>query len=394
MYNMDTEQGQMMAFLWEMLEEGEYSDAATLAKQMLLDDPNNKEAISVLAVVYERMADASRDGGDEENEKEFLRKSLSSYLKLLALDPDSVAEKIKADKIRRRLDGDPKELNEDFLKTKWGDIKDKLKVFYNEKLADYPVAKWLKVAIIVVPVLILAFVGIGLYAKYNREIQEIENTPPVTEFSQNSNLNPSYQDNIGTYQGPTDTIYIENDNAKAERAEKELEEQYSRQVAQTPPAETGVVHPTPNRRIAQGSSQQNNYSVYNQNQVPSQVPSQGVKPLKLPWTELELKQTEVTVSSSEKEKADQNLNNDTSDKSKTGQREVKTVTKTTSSVTMKRADSLLDKALKEQNSGNREEAVRAAKEAKSLYSEEIQSGSGSRRARANIETTDTIIGNN
>ena len=392
MYNMDTEQGQMMAFLWEMLEEGEYSDAATLAKQMLLDDPNNKEAISVLAVVYERMADASRDGGDEENEKEFLRKSLSSYLKLLALDPDSVAEKIKADKIRRRLNGDPNELNEDFLKTKWSDIKEKLKVFYNEKLADYPVAKWLKVAIVVVPVLILAFVGIGLYAKYNREIQEIENTPPNTEFSQNSNLNSAYQDNIGTYQGPTDTIYIENDNAKAERAEKELEEEYNRQVAQTPPAQTGVVHSTPQHRIAQGSSQQNNYSAYNQNQI--QVPNQGVKPLKLPWTELELKQTEGS-SSIEKDKADSNIEKDLSDKSKTGERVVSvSTTKTTTSVTIKRADALLDKALKEQNSGNREEAVRAAKEAKSLYSEEIQSGSSSRRARANIETADTIIGNN
>lgn len=391
MYNMDTEQGQMMSFLWEMLLEGEYSDAATLAKQMLLDDPNNKEAISVLAVVYERMADASRDGGDEENEKEFLRKSLSAYLKLLALDPDSVAEKIKADKIRRRLNGDPKELNEDYLKTKWSDIKEKLKVFYNEKLADYPVAKWLKVAIVVVPVLILAFVGIGLYAKYNREIQEIENTPRSTEFSQNSNLNPAYQDNIGTYQGPTDNIYIENDNAKAERAEKELEEQYNRQLAQTPPAQTGVVRSTPERRIAHGSSQQNNYSAYDQNQI--QSPNQGVKPLKLPWTELELKQTEG--SSSEKDKADSNINTDLSDKSKSGERVVSSsTTKSTSSATMKRADALLDKALKEQNSGNREEAVRAAKEAKSLYNEEIQTGSSSRRARANIETADTIIGNN
>ena len=390
MHNMDTTIGQMMAFLWEMLEEGEYSDAATLAKQMLIDDPNNKEAISVLAIVYERMADASRDGGDEENEKEFLRQSLSQYLKILAIDPDSIAEKIKADKIRKRLNDTPKELNEDFLLSKWDDLKLKLKTFYNEKLSDYPVEKWLKIAIIVTPVLIFTIVGILLYAKYNRETTENENTVTTTEWAQNSNINQNYQDNLGVYQGPTDTIYIENENAKAERAEKELEEQYNRQIAQTPPQETGITNRVPQRREVSASSRQNNYSSYEQNLDIGK----GVKPLRLPFTDLELKQSEGATSF-EKDKVLSSVREDVADKNNNTTKAANNPKPhASSSQTMKRADALLDRALKEQNSGNREEAVLAAKEAKALYNSEIQAGTGSRRARANIETADTIIGNN
>ena len=391
---MDTEQGQMMAFLWDMLEEGEYADAATLAKQMLQDNPNNIEAISVLAIVYERMADASRDGGDESSEKEFLKNSLSQYLKLLSVNPDSVADKIKADKIRKRLNGETGlELSQDIIKKKIELFLAKIKDFYDKKIAPYMTKKWVKVSVIVLPIIILVLIGFAIYNNVKHNAENIVKSPITNEFS--DNLNDNYQNNINTYNGPTDTIYIENDNAKIEREEKELEEQYNRQISEQNKSLTPN-NPVNGTGVQNGYSrrmnQQENYIDYNKNQNINS--NQGVKPFKLPFSNIEIKpgQTENTNVSQPKENEinSQNTGQNSEQKEQNTQNFESKQSKVKSQK-MKRADALMDIAIRAHDSGNKQEAKQAAREAKELYREEISSGSSSRRARKNIETADTIL---
>ena len=375
MYNLDTEEGQMMVFLEDLLKEGEYSDASTLAKQILQDDPNNIDAINVLAVVYEKMAVASSDGGDEESEKEFLNKALSLYLKLLSINPGSVAEKIKVHNIRTKLTG-KEEFNEFYLQNKYAFIKEKCEGF----VSKYSSQKWYKISIIVLPVLIILAIGLGIYNH--------QKTPKIYTPTEELASNSETINGDAPYNGPTDTIVIENDNAKAERLNKEFEEKAKEMSKEAGKEEAKEMsgkekapvdsYVKPNRKT-KGSSTQNNHSVYDENQ---NVTNPGVKPFKLSFDNLELKEPEKETVS----------NNETTTQEKT---EPKVETKQeTKSPNMKKADVLLNRAVKEQNSGNVSEAKKYANEAKNIYSEEISNGSNSRRARTNIETADTILGNN
>ena len=376
MYNIDTEEGQMMSFLWNMLEEGEYADAATLAKQMLMDNPNNRDAVSVLAIVYEKMADASRDGGDEENEKEFLTLSLSQYLKLLAIDPDSVAEKIKVSKIRKRLGSNVKEeLNGDFFRNLWFDLKEKWPEFYENRLAPIVQKKWFRPVSVSLGVAVIALIVCLSVFGGKSEIHEAEVSP--SEF-ENSNINPEYAANMNAYQGPTDTILIENDNAKAQRAEKELEESMKAPVNER--------QQYMDQGNAQGPAPSQNYAPRQQAES-RQTESQNlsVRPLKLPFSGLELK-------SPEKEEDSNNAETGENIKKENDTPQPVQPQKKGKSANMKQADALMQKALKEQASGNREEAKSLAREAKSLYNRELSEGNGSRRIRTGIETADTIIG--
>lgn len=378
MYNMDTEEGQMMSFLWDMLEEGEYSDASVLARQILQDNPNNKEAISVLAIVYERMADASRDGGDEENEREFLKSSLSQYLKLLSIDPDSVAEKIKVSKIRKRLNNElDNEFNNEFVKNKWEDVKEKFIVFYDEKLSKWVEKKWFKVVSISACALIIVIIAICSTNSYYKQKDAEIMAQKDNSFVQGT-LNPDYQ--TGDYKGPTDTILIENNNAKAQREEKALAEQVNKQLEEKKQQETLAQHSSSPRGVKRNNIENN--TVQNQNI------NKGVKAFKLPFSNIELKQVEKDNEAKE-ENTEKVENTEKTEKTETAQ-ETKEVKK--SNPNMRRADSLVKKSVREYGLGNVEDAKRSAAQAKNIYLSELDNGNTSKRIRTNIETCDTILG--
>lgn len=386
MYNMDTEEGQMMSFLWDMLGEGEYSDAATLANQMLKDNPNNGEAVAVLAIVYEKMAEASHDGGDEESEKEFLEKALSQYLKLLAINPDSIADKIKANKIRRKLRGDVKaEFSGDYLKDKWLEIKEKLLQFYDDKLSLWIKTKQFKYfligfSLVIVGLIVWACVAGSLNEKVPEKVFDDEKSVASSGPAEN------------TYTGPMDTIIIENDNAKAERAEKEIAENYEKQKRSL---QTETQHQS--QFMDQGYSapkrSQRSDSYYRNSNVPKQ--GNFVKPFKVPFTDLELKSPEDSqVPSSDEKKED--TKEDTKEKVSENKEETPKdkPEQKPANPALKRADSLLNRAVKEYSAGNTLSAKQMANEAKQIYGQEMSKGNGSRRIRSNMETADTILGDN
>lgn len=374
---MDTEEGQMMSFLWDMLEEGEYSDASILARQMLQDNPNNKEAISVLAIVYERMADASRDGGDEENEREFLKSSLSQYLKLLSIDPDSVAEKIKVSKIKKRLNNETdNEFNNEFIKNKWDELKEKYIIFYDEKLSKWVEKKWFKPVSVSACVLVIAIIAIcSTNAYYKQKEAEIE-AQNNSSFLQGT-LNSDFQ--TGDYKGPTDTILIENNNAKAEREEKAIEEQVNKQLEEKKKEEAISARSSSLRGVKRNNIENN--TVQNQNIA------KGVKALKLPFSNIELKQVEKD--NEEKiETSNKTENIETTEKVE--EPKAQEIKKTNPN--MRRADALVKKSVREYGLGNIEEAKRSASQAKNIYINELDNGNTSKRIRTNIETCDTILG--
>lgn len=369
MYSLDTYTGRIMSGLRNYLEEGDYSEAAALAEKIIAENPSNEEALSSLASVYEKMADACREGGDGENEKVFLQKSLALYLKLLVINPNSESDRIKKNRIKRRLTGERSESFSDDIKEKTDILRDRFSLFMEEKFYPFMKTKAFRFYLTVFCILIA---GLAVWSCFfTKYIPDSENPSVSVSSSETETETP------GEYKGPTDTIIIENDNAKAERYEKEMEEAYAKQQKENGSRE---------------SVADRGYSGSSKSSVPqsSQKTKAGLKPFKVPFTDLELKSPEDMPGNEIPEKKEEEK---TAEEVKSEPKEpVQEKPKT--NYNLKRADALLAESVRAYSGGNKSAAKQKAKEAKDIYNQELSMGNSSRRIRSNIETADTILGDN
>ncbi len=99
----DVEVGEVLFEVWQQYERGELAEALKKIEPVLQKYPDSTSAHSILALIYERMADIELRDGNLEASQRLLRRAIERYEKILSLNPKSAADREKITSLKLRL---------------------------------------------------------------------------------------------------------------------------------------------------------------------------------------------------------------------------------------------------------------------------------------------------
>jgi len=396
-----TEIGEMMSLLWNMYSEGEYVDAVTLAESILETEPNNINAIGVLALVYEKMAHASNEAGDIDGEQEYLKHAFDQYIRIVEIDPDNLAEQTKADRIKLKLNSN--QSNSFSEKLKAFDFK----IFANntkEVWNEYSQKEWFKTAFITsCGVLFFLVMSITFLVANSNKRAAIEaemkkkaavqdefasSVVPRANYSEGSN-NYSGGNYYGeNYNGPTLDFNYESPEYKAQKQE-ESQSKMSNSRSLDPNTLSD-----PGSRIKRGNVNNSNSWGNNQgnrnlqNYSYSETENNGLSGFKLPYSDFELRPSDDNLQNGSQGNGRESVSPEkSSNDSKNESKE-----KLSDSSRISVANGFLKTAMRDHDSGNYNEMRKNALEAKRIYQEEMAKGNKVDLCKYNISTINTLLG--
>lgn len=394
MYNDNlSEQGQMLTLLWDMYSDGEYVDAINLAESILEKDPGCANALGVLALVYEKIANASYEAGDIDGEREYLEKALIQYQKIVLVSSDCVAEQAKITKITAKLYGQ-KYITSEAKGFDFSAAFSKIAVKWDE----YSRESWFKPAFISICVFIFALAVVFSAVAVNKNNKKelvANNTVKTEEFAGNGTApnanysagapNTANQDYYGqNYNGPMLNYTYESPEYKAQQQAKAAASGNQRNIS-------------PNSLVDQGTKTRNRSTNDSYNQNGAKRASTGVyngynnlgnMKYSLPYKDFEIRP------STPLDYNRQMYNQPSSDTSKESdsEKDIKKE-KISDSSRIKAANALLNAAIRDLDAGDAVGMRQNALAAREIYVDEMAKGHKIDICKSNIETIDTLLGN-
>ncbi|MBR4748329.1 MAG: hypothetical protein IK083_01980 [Abditibacteriota bacterium] len=394
-YSDPGEEKQLLDLLWDQYNEGEYADCATLAESILETSPENVNALSVLALVYEKLADANREAGDTEGEREYLSRALENYLKIIRVSHDSVAEQVKAERLKQKLYGSKKRAGSptplEDIKKAFGSWSEKAALWYRENKDQ----KRFRVMCIAAACCVFVSAGVISYAvsvHHSREEakrmaeararEEIKQFAPETpQAAAPSAPAPAP---VQPYTGPMMTYTYESPEYKAQLEAQRQEANANRRVVRDP-----------NTLVDKGSHIKTGGSQPRKEQDERDTKSdwyasrreQPKSDSKVPYTDFELRPAQGEDGSGEGVNPLKVERDKPADRDKDEDKP-----KNDSSARLKAANNLLKSAIKAGDLGNYEEMRKNALAAKEIYQEERAKGNKPEFCKSNIDTINTLLG--
>lgn len=102
--------GAKLAEIYDCFESGDLDAALSEAEKIVRDNPNSTSAYGVLALIYERKGETELDANNPEAARNYLELALSSYERIVTLNPGSVADREKLNLLRMKLKGKKKQV--------------------------------------------------------------------------------------------------------------------------------------------------------------------------------------------------------------------------------------------------------------------------------------------
>lgn len=101
----DVSIGEELYDVWKLYEAGDYDIALTNGQSILERCPDSASAHSLMALIYERKADAMISAGETQSARDFLKQALEHYETIIDLNPDSAGDRQKIASLRVKLNG-------------------------------------------------------------------------------------------------------------------------------------------------------------------------------------------------------------------------------------------------------------------------------------------------
>ncbi|MBO4548469.1 MAG: hypothetical protein J5758_04555, partial [Abditibacteriota bacterium] len=383
------EEKQMLDLLWDQYNEGEYADCVALAESILENSPENVNALSVLALVYEKLADANREAGDTEGEREYLSRALENYLKIIQVSHDSVAEQVKAERLKQKLYGSRKRsgaaLPVEDIKKALGRWSEKVSLWYRENKDQ----KRFRVMCVIAACCVFVSAGVISYAvsvHNSREaarraaeakaLEEMRAFAPETAQAPGVPAGSAPATGAAPYSGPMMTYTYQSPEYKAQLEAQQQEANANRRVVRDPNTlvdkgshiKAGGTEP---RREQDERDTKSDWYASRREQ-----PKSGSK---VPYTDFELRPAQGEEGAGEGV-SPLTVERDTpSDKDKDGDK-----TKHDGSARLKAANNLLKSAIRAGDMGNYDEMRKSALAAKDIYQEELAKGNKPEFCKSNI----------